>query len=242
MRRILLLGLGSLALVLAGCGGGGGSGALGTTSAQQVLNSAVAAAKTSGSFHYKLVATAPGSTQSIVGDASGTEGRQVLSAGTAKIEAEAIGTTVYIQGNVGGLENQLSFPAAEATKYSDQWISIASTDAPYASVVKAVTLTSALTQIEPTGHLTLTSDTTRFGHPVVGIRGPLPGSGTKGVTGSVVLYVSTAKPSVPIAFEGKASDAGKSETDTGTFTRWGKPLNLVAPSGSIAYKSLSATG
>ncbi len=241
MRRILPLGLGSLALVVAGCGGATPD-VLGSKNARQVLSSAVAAAKAAGSFHYKLVATAPGSTQSIVGDSSSTEGRQILSAGSSKIEAEAIGTTVYVQGNVGGLENQLSFPAAEATKYSGQWISMVAADSPYASVVKAVTLAGALTQIEPTGHLTLTAATTRSGHPVIGLRGPLPGAATKGVTGSVVLYVSTAKPSVPISFEGKATDAGKTETDTGSFTRWGMPLNLVAPSGAVAYSALTKAG
>ncbi|HXQ62842.1 MAG TPA: hypothetical protein VN796_10950 [Acidimicrobiales bacterium] len=241
MRRILLLGLGSLTLLLAACGGTT-PGAVGGTSPRAVLNGAIAAAKTSGSFHYVLVATAAGTTQSVVGDTSASEGRQILSTGSAKIEAEAIGKTVYVQGNVGGLENQLSFPSAEATRYAGKWISIVPADSPYSSVVRAVTLASALTQIEPTGHLTLTAATTRSGHAVIGVRGPLPGTATKGVTGSIVLYVSTTSPSLPVTFEGKATGSGKTETDIGHFTRWGKPLDLVAPSGTIAYSTLSTSG
>jgi hypothetical protein len=238
MKRILGLGLGSLALalVLTSCGGGT-SDALANKTASQVLSTAIAAAKSSGSAHYLLKATSSGKTETIVGDAATKVGRQVFSDGTAKIQAEAIGTTVYVEGNEGGLQNQIGFSATEAAQYAGKWISIATTDGPYASVLKAVTLASTLTEIKPTGKLTLTKATTRSGIAVIGVRGPLPGA-AKGVTGSVILYVATQKPNVPVSFEAQATGAGTSERDVGTFSRWGTPLHLVAPKNAVAYASL----
>jgi hypothetical protein len=239
MKRILALGLASFALLLVSCGGAAPD-TLAHKSASQVLSSAIAAAKSSGSTHYVLTATSSGKTQTIEGDSSDSDGRQIYSSGTAKVQVEAIGKTVYVEGNEGGLQNQIGFPAAEAATYSGKWISIAKTDAPYKSVVSAVTLAKTITEIKPTGHLTLTKPTTRSGLPVVGVKGPLPGA-HKGVTGSVVLYVATQDPTVPVYFDAQATGKGTDEHDVGIFSHWGSPLHLVAPKTSVAYAGLAAS-
>ena len=244
MKRNVVLGALSLALLGTACGsstGAGGSNALAHKTPQAVLASAVAAAKASGSFHYELTAKISSSSQSIIGDASTTEGRQTISEGTLKIEAELIGKTVYVEGNVGGLENQMGFSSTAASTYAGKWIAIASTDAPYASVTQAVTLPSALTELEPTGHLTLTPATTRAGQAAIGVRGALPSSASSGVKGTIVLYVSTAHPTLALAFDGQATSSGTKESDSGTFTNWGKPLDLTAPAGAVAFSSLPAS-
>jgi hypothetical protein len=239
MKRILALGLASLALVLTSCGGAAPD-ALAHKSASQVLSSAIAAAKSSGSTHYVLTASSSGKTETIQGDSSVTEGDQKLSSGTSTIQVKVIGKAVYVEGNDGGLQNQIGFSATEAASNAGKWISIASTDAPYKSVVAAVTLAKTLTQIKPTGHLTLTKPTTRSGLPVIGVRGPLPGA-TKGVTGSVTLYVATQSPTLPIWFDAQATGTGTNEHDTGIFSRWGSPLHLVAPKTSVAYATVAPT-
>jgi hypothetical protein len=243
MKRIVPLALGSLVLLAAACGssGGGTSDALAHKTPKEVLASALAAAKTSGSFHYELTATGSTSSQSIVGDASATEGRQVISEGTLKIQAELIGKVVYIEGNSGGLENEMGFSSSEASTYAGKWIAISPTDSPYSSITETVTLPDALTELEPEGHLTLTSATTRSGRPAVGVRGGLPNTSSASVKGSVVIYVSTASPTVALAFSGQATSSGVKETDKGTFTNWGKRLNLTAPTGAVAFSSLPAT-
>jgi hypothetical protein len=243
MKRNVVLGFLSLALVGAACGSttGGSSNALAHKTPKAVLASAVAAAKASGSFHYDLTAKISSSSQSIVGDASTTEGRQTISEGTLKIEAELIGKTVYIEGNVGGLEDQMGFSSSAASTYAGKWISIVPTDAPYASVTDAVTLPSALTELEPTGHLSLTPATTEAGQAAIGVRGALPTSTSSGVKGTIVLYVATAHPTVALAFNGQATSSGTKESDSGTFSNWGKPLDLTAPAGAVAFSSLPAS-
>jgi hypothetical protein len=245
MKRTLPLGLLALALALAlttaACGGGGSSaGALGNETPKQILTSAFAAAKKSGTVHFELVGKSASTSETITGDASSTDGREVISAGSVKIEALVVGGAAYIQGNAGGLEDEMGLAAATATTYAGQWISIAHTDAPYASLTKAVTLASTLSQLEPTGHLTLTSATTKASHAVIGVHGGLPGAAQKGTTGTAVLYVSTSEPTVPIVFQVVETSSGSEDHDTGTFTDWGKPLHLVAPTSTVAFSTLPA--
>lgn len=241
MKRLLPFGLASLALAAAACGSGGGptsTGALGQQTPQQVLARAVAAAKKSGTVHFELLGTSAGKTETIVGDASATDGREIITAGAIKIQAEVIGGKAYVEGNTGGLEDQMDLSATDAATYSGKWISIASSDAPYPSLTQAVTLTSTLSELQPTGHLTLTAATTKASQAVIGVHGGLPGSVTKGTTGSATLYVSTTDPNVPIVFDAQQTSSGTKESDVGTFSRWGKPLNLVAPTNAVAFASL----
>jgi hypothetical protein len=242
MKRTLPLALAALALAAA-CGSGGGgaaTGVLGSKTAKQVLASAVVAAKKSGTVHFKLLGTESGQTESIVGDASSGDGREIITAGSVKIEALVVHGAAYVEGNTGGLEDQMELSATDAATYAGKWISVASTDAPYASLTKAVTLASTLSELQPTGKLSLTAATTKAAHAVIGVHGGLPGSPVKGTTGSATLYVSTSHPTVPIVFDATETSSGTKETSVGTFSKWGKPLNLVAPTATVAFSSLPA--
>lgn len=241
MKRILLLGLGSLTILLAACGSGGaGSSALANKTPKQVLTTAFAAAGKAGTVHFTLLGRESGKTETITGDSSNADGREQISAGSLEIEAEVIGNGAYVEGNVAGLEDQMGLTAANATTYAGKWISIASTDAPFSSVEKAVRLAGTLDELSPSGKLTLTAATTRASRAVIGVHGGLPGTPAKGTTGSAVLYVSTSAPTVPVVFQLQEKSNGTEETDVGTFSNWGKPLHLVAPTTSVAYASLGS--
>jgi hypothetical protein len=242
MKRILPLGLVPLALLLVACGGGGGSsGALAGQTPKQVLAGALAAAEKSGSVHFKLLGTESGKTETIEGDSSATDGREVITAGTLTIQAEVVGKGAYVEGNAGGLEDQMGLSATSAATYAGKWISIAPTDAPYSSITKAVSLEGTLGDLQPTGHLTLTGVTTQASQSVIGVKGGLPPGAAKGTTGSAVLYVSTSKPTVPIVFNVQQDTSGTKESDVGTFSNWGKPLRLVAPAATVPFSSLPAS-
>jgi hypothetical protein len=241
MKRILPLGLVPLALLLVACGGGGGSsGALAGQTPKQILAGALAAANKAGSVHFKLLGKESGKTETIEGDASATDGREVITAGSLTIQAEVVGQSAYVEGNAGGLEDQMGLSAASAATYAGKWISIDASDAPYESITKAVNLEGTLGDLKPTGHLTLTGVTTQASQSVIGVRGGLPPGAAKGTTGSAVLYISTSKPTVPIVFNVQQKTSGTTETDVGTFSNWGKPLNLVAPTTSVPFSSLPA--
>ncbi len=238
MKRTALLVLGPLALVAAACSGGGSTNALAGQSPKQILTASLAAAKTAGSVHFKLLGKQSGKTETIIGDASGSDGREIISVGAVTIQAEVIGGKAFIEGNAGGLEGQIGLSAADAATYAGKWISIATTDAPYASVTKAVTIASTLTQIKPGGHLVLTASTTKAGQAVIGVKGGLPGPAAKGTTGSSTLYVSTSSPTVPIVFSAEQTSSGVKETDVGTFSNWGKALQIPVPTSTVAFASL----
>ncbi len=216
MKRILPVVLVPLALLLAACGGGGTSGALGNKTATQVLAGALAAAKKSGSVHFDLLGTEAGKTESIEGDASNTDGREKITAGTLTIQAEVIGTGAYVEGNAGGLEDQMGLSAATAATYAGKWISIASTDAPYSSITKAVRLAGTLSDLKPTGHLTLTAATTRASHAVIGVKGDLPpgrGEGDHGIGRALRLDSRADRPDRLRRATGHERDPGERRGD-----------------------------
>jgi hypothetical protein len=242
MKRILPVGLASLALLAAACGSSGGASStpatFGHKTPKEVLTDSLAAAKKSGSVHFTLLGTSGGKTETIVGDASATDGREIITAGAVMIQAEVIGGKAFVKGNTGGLEDQMGLSAANASTYAGRWISIATTDAPYSSITRAVTLASTLSELQPTGDLTLTATTTKASQSVIGVKGGLPGGVTKGVTGSATLYVAASGPSVPIVFDAEQDSSGTKESDVGTFSKWGQPLNLTAPTSAVPFASL----
>src|SRR3984957_10999877 len=110
MKRTLLLPLASLTVLLAACGRGGGApsaGRLAGHTPKQVLTSACAAAKKSGSVHFRLLGKSSGKTETIVGDSSNGNGHEVITAGSVSIQAEVIGNGAYVEGNAGGLQDQM---------------------------------------------------------------------------------------------------------------------------------------
>jgi hypothetical protein len=243
MKRTFSLFLAAFAVLLAACGSGGGAsstGALGQKTPSQVLSGAIAAAKKAGTVHFRLLGTESGKTETIIGDASDTDGREIITAGTIKIQALVIAGAAYIEGNAGGLEDQVGLSTADATTYAGKWISIATTDTPYKSLTAAVTLASTLAELQPKAPLAFTAATTKASHPVIGVKGGLPGSPASGTSGTATLYVATSGPGIPVVFSAQESNSGSKESDVGTFSNWGKPLHLVAPTNTVPFASLPA--
>lgn len=204
----------------------------------QILAAAQKAAHTVGSAHYVLTAVQGKVSQTISGDASNKEGQQRLTQGSDHIEVIYVGGVAYVQGDSGGLASAMQFSATVAMNYAGKWIAIHQSDSPYKNIVTAVTLDPTLAQIDPNGNLSLTANKTLQGQKTVGVTGGLPGQVQAGVTGSTTIYVSTSKPTVPLAFQGEAKMGTQRVVDTGTFTNWGKPLNLKAPDHPVAFSSV----
>jgi hypothetical protein len=247
MRRIVAGALGALvALTAASCSSSSNTtpsatatvGALSGKTPAEILSAATTAAKKAGSAHYVLSAAQGKQSQTISGDASPTEGRQMVVQATQQIEVIYVGGVAYVRGDSGGLASAMGFAASVAQSYANKWIAVHSTDSLFKSIVSAVTLAGTLAQLNPTGQLSLTSATTVAGQTAVGVKGGLPGTPQAGVTGSTTLYVAASKPTVPLKFAGTASEGSNHVVDKGTFTNWGKPLHLSAPAGAVAYSSV----
>jgi hypothetical protein len=246
MRRIVAGVLGALMVLgAASCGSSGSStGQLGVLAGKkpaQILTAANAAAHAAGSAHYVLTAVQGTQSQTISGDASGTEGQQKVTEGTQHIQVVYVGGVAYVQGDSGGLASAMGFSAAVAKTYAGKWLAVHNTDSLFKSIVQAVTLESTLSELAPSGHLTITGNATVAGSQAIGVKGGLPGPAQSGVTGTTTLYVATSKPTLPLEFKGVATQGTAQVVDTGTFSRWGKPLNLKAPTGTVDFSTVPTT-
>ena len=254
MRKIVagLLG-GLIALAAASCGSStpaakkgtspktqttAGTGSLQGKTAAQILTASAAAAKKAGSAHYVLSAVEGTSSQTISGDASQTEGQQTVVQGAQHIQVIYVGGVAYVQGNASGLTSAMGFASTVATNYANKWIAVHSTDSLFKSIVSAVTLAGTLSQLNPTGTLSVTAPSTVAGRQAVGVKGGLPGTPQTGVTGSTTLYVATSDPTVPLKFSGTADQGSQHVKDAGSFTNWGKVLKLTAPTGAVPFSSV----
>lgn len=239
MKRPLSFGFAclSLALVAAGCGGGGSSNdALAHKTPKQVLKAALAAGKASGSVHFEIVGKGSGQTETITGDASNKDSTETIASGAVDIQAEVVGTKAYVKGNTGGLQAEMGLSATVANTYAGKWLSITSTDSPYKGLTSAIRLAGTLSELQPSGHLTLTARTTRASTAVIGVRGGLPGATASSQKATATIYVATSSPNVPIVFD--VEQPSSKESEIGTYSHWGKPVHLVAPTATVAFSSL----
>jgi len=215
--------------------------------ARQLLQSALAAANELNSFHYVATSTSSGPnalTQRTVGVAGPDSGQQNITAGSQKFTVLVVGRACYLKGNAAALTNNLAVSAAVASAHAGQWISLAPTDGPYASVYAAVTARSALADnvtITPQHQL---APTKVDGRRVVTISGPITKVTIAGQTialkGTATLAVRSAAPHLPVRFSESGSENGQQSVSTFTFSRWGTKVNLTAPTGAVPFASLPA--
>ncbi|MGO9343058.1 MAG: hypothetical protein ACLP6E_11145 [Acidimicrobiales bacterium] len=241
MRHIVLLAAICVVVAAGGCGSGAARQSTEDKTPAQILVAALAAARKAGSAHYVLSSLGPakGQKQMVTGNAGIKDGSQVIVGAGARWEALAVDDKVFITGDVKGLENE-GFPSSVAVACANSWISVAPTDSPYETIIAELALYPALEELAPTGKLTMTAPTTWDGRQVVGISGSARTSTGSQANGTAVLYVTTATPFLPIGYSAEAANNGQTATETGTFSDWGKPVNLSAPTHSIAFSSLSA--
>lgn len=228
---------------LAACGGPS-PGALASKTPPQILSTALAAAQAQRGFHYEIEATvSSGSTETetVVGNASPTQGVQEVVIGSDEIEVELVDGTAYLMGNAGGLQNSFGLSAAVSSAYANRWISVPTSNSLYGHIAQTVTTTGIFSQLDPTGTLTASAPGRIDGQHVIALIGGLPSSIAQGVTGSAILYVSTARPDVPVAFAAHASNSTEKVSDAGAFNGWNGLVALTAPSGAVPYSALPSS-
>ena len=224
---------------------GGGSGGLSGKTPAQVLDVALAAARAQGAAHLSQAATgsAGGVNPSEMYDVGRTEGRQVLTGGSqGNATLLVLPGAAYLRGDAAFLRNALGFTASAATQYASKWISFGPNDPGYQQLVAGDTIGSALTESTPSGSLALTPTRTIAGQQVVGVSGGLPPAMARsGATGTVVLYVSTTAPYLPVEVVESGALSGQHGTATISFSSWGEPIVVSAPPGAVPFASLPAS-
>jgi hypothetical protein len=213
--------------------------------ARQLLQSALSAAGQVNSFHYVATSTVSGPngyTQKTIGDAGPDSGQQDITVGAQKFTVLVVGTACYLKGNAAALTTNLGLSSVAATAHTGQWISLARTDGPYASVYAAVTAPSALAD-----NITITPEnqlppTKVDGRRVVTISGAIAKVHIAGQTiapkGTAALAVRSAAPHLPVRYTENGTVNSQQTVSSFSFSHWGKAVHVTAPSGAVPYASL----
>ena len=144
-----------------------------------------------------------------------------------------IGSVAYVSGNYQALTGYFGLSASVAHLVGTRWIRVPSSDRGwYPNIAADATLSSALSEIEPTGNLVELPARTIDGLPVVGVRGGMPKGFVGGGTDTVWLTRS-AHPALVSAVLANAS-----QKVTITFSHWGERVVIAPPSDWIAVNKI----
>jgi hypothetical protein len=210
--------------------------------AQALVRVALQSTLEGGSFHYVSTFTSQGSTETTVGDAGASSGKQVITIGPDTFTVLVVGTACYFQGNAHQLQDQLGLPASVASARAGQWISLAPGDLPYPSVFVAVTTRSALKANVAFAPHRVVGTSSRSGYHVIGITGPMSNVTINGTTqhakGSASLFITASRPHLPVEYTEDGKIDNSASHLTMTFSDWGAVVAVTAPPGAVSYASL----
>ncbi len=143
------------------------------------------------------------STQKTIGDAGPDSGRQDITDGAQRFTVLVIGSACYFKGNAAALTGNLGLSSTVAAAHAGQWISLAKTDGPYASVYAAVTAPSAMADNVTVVPQNVSSTTRVDGRNVQTVSGAIAKVKIAGQTiapkGTASLAVRAGTPTFPSA-------------------------------------------
>jgi len=188
-------------------------------------------------FHYVSQSSGTES-ETIVGDAGASGGRQVItfntSFGTEQFTLLLVGATVYFEGNAPAIEDELGVSAARATALQGKWVTVSAGDGPYTALQPGITVASQAQEIEFVPAST-SNVTTQDGTSAYRIAGSVF---EQGGTAAAHLDITTSTHQA-LAFAIAATAGGGANTVT--FTNWGTAPTVAAPSGAVAWSTLGST-
>ena len=213
----------------------------GAAGARALYLQAVAATRASTGFHYVAVSSGGGA-QTIVGDAGQSGGRQAIifdsSYGTEQFTLLLVGTTVYFQGNLPAVEDQLGASAASAPKVQGKWVSVVAGNGPYAVLQPGITVGSQADgmSLTPESSAKVTEAAGVTATRISGIVPPTPLNGFRTGTGSARRRTANRPPD---HLYSTFSGGGVVLRSTTTFSAWGMAPSVSAPTGAVAWSSLT---
>jgi hypothetical protein len=230
------VGIGAICANAAVGSAGAGAATIGAShSAGNVLKTSIAAADDVGSVRVTVHFFSGKSAGLLVEDSARSTGEQTVAIGKERASIVLVDGTVYFSGNNSGLVHYFGLTQAIATTVSNHWISASPTDAAYPSLTAGLTLSSALKEVTPTGHVTRGRSRTIHGRPTTSVSG----TGPAGLA-QVSLFI--ARKGRPLPVEAVGSDSTKTGTsgEIVDFSRWGEALHVPVPTGAIPISAFSA--
>lgn len=212
-----------------------------TSAASALYQKTIATMNAATGFHYTLTATGPDS-ETFVGDADPTGGRQTItfngSYGAEHFNLVLVNGTVYFQGNVPALEDQVGVPAAKAPALVNKWVSVVPGNGPYKVLQPGITVADQQTEV-PMVATSTSPTTTASGIAVTRISGTIPPQ--NGVPAATVFFDVLPTSNIPVDYESTFTANGVVQTTSMTFTQWGTAVTVTAPAGAVAWSTLGAS-
>jgi hypothetical protein len=246
LRLVICLVAVTAALLSAQLAGSARAGATGR-SASQLLLAARSAAAGESSLHYVATTETTGVSVTISGEVAAFGGEQTIvarkSGHVGRVTVALVAGVAYFKGDEPGLADFMGLPQAVAVKFANQWISLGPTDAAYASVAAGLTTASVLGQIPISKPLSLHGTTKKQGQAVLAVKGfdsGTPPGASRRVTVPVILYLAAHGRHLPVLYTASATLNGKRQSQSVSFSRWGRPVKVTAPSSALPVSSLGA--
>lgn len=212
--------------------------------ARALYRQVLSASEGSAGFHYVAVSTGGGSTETITGDAGQHDGTQQLTWTTSfgkeqfSLRLTSDGA-VYFKGNAASIEDQLGVAGADAASLSGRWVKVVVGDGPYRDLEVGITVSSQLSEdtFEPAAKQTVTG---AGGVKLTKVSGTIPPS--EYLPNGATAYLEVPAGShLPATWVVSARGQGGSVTTTTTFSSWGKAPSVSAPSGWVAWSTLTTS-
>src|SRR3984957_5121405 len=189
-------------------------------------------------FHYVSSSNGP-EPEGFVGDAGVSDGRQDItfttSYGAEKFTLLLLGGTVYFQGNTAAVEDQLGVVTADAAPLQNKWVSVVTGNGPYSVLQPGITVADQVSQLQFVPQST--QATTVGGTAATRILGSIPAA--NGDPASTVQFDVAPTSNIPLDYTSSFTVSGTSITSTTTFSQWGTAPTVTAPTGAVAWSSLT---
>jgi hypothetical protein len=246
-RRVpVAVALTAVLVVAAACGNSGPSeGALAGKTATAITGISIKAFHRQKSVQFVSRTIVGGATtiENGASSVSGSAAETVTTNGHLTLDAVLVDHVAYIQTTTAVLEHALNLTSSVATTYSGKWISLQAGDADYQSVVNSLSPTQAIVQFVPQEpHLRVAGATSVGGKGVVAVSGSSAGQDESGDTAGLTLFVSTARPYLPVSATVTVKNAaGKSaETVASVYGKWNERVDPIVPKGATPISSLTS--
>lgn len=223
--------------------GGGSPTALPTNAppspALSLYQKSLAAMRAATGFHYVNTSNGP-EPETITGDAGVSGGRQDItftaSYGAEQFTLLLVGPTVYFEGNTAAVEDQLGVVKADAAALQNKWVSVVTGNGPYSILQPGITVTDQVAEVQFVP-VSTKQVTTTAGTAATRILGNIPASNNSPAA-SAHLDVAPES-NIPVDFSSSFTVNGTAITSSTTFSQWGAAPTVTAPSGAVAWTSLT---
>ena len=211
-----------------------------SSQASALFSQAMAAAGSSAGVQYASEWTGGGAPTTFSGVAGQNDGTQVVTEpsdfGTEQYDVVlAADQTLYVEGNVAALEDELGVSAGAAPGLAGKWISLQTADGPYNEEEGGLTVDF---EVGIPGFKAGSTEqvTGADGSTLTRIDGTVPASdGFPEATVEVEISPGTDLPStIVVAYDGGG-------VDTITYSQWGTAPTVTVPSGAVAWAGLTTS-